>query len=250
MTDCDEGDRRRGPEAHLRDWLAIWTQLAQAQSEAAQALAGDHAAVEAEAFWSALDAQAALARAAVTRFAAGARSPVGAATLARLLDPGQWLFAGMDAIDPALRRLIDGPQMAELAEFGRSGLSATQEWRALRLARAAHRRLVGAAIARLAQRFAAESAAHETLEPAAALERWTEAAETELDALRASDAFIASQTRLMMAAAALRKVELAMIDSWCATRGLPARAEIDDLHRAVTDLRRELRALKRALGRP
>ncbi|MGF1659319.1 MAG: poly(R)-hydroxyalkanoic acid synthase subunit PhaE [Rubrimonas sp.] len=236
-----------GVDALLKGWSEGWSALARAQAAAAEALAVE--ADDADALWGALQTQSALWRASAERASAAARSATGAETLARLLDPGCWLFAGEDAVDPALRRLIDGPPPSELAEMGRAGLPATQAWRALRRARAAHRRLVGAAWTRLVERAARAASADPPLAPERLQALWEAEAAAELDALHASGAFIVSQARLLAAAVALRDVETAMVEAWCESRALPTRREVDDLHRGLTELRRELRALKRELGR-
>lgn len=228
----------------LGAFLESLERLAEAQRRAAEALTeGD--APAADAAWAALEAGLDRWRETARQAAAGAESAPGADTLARFLDPGQWLFSGCDTLDPALRRLIAGPDPRELAEFGREGLPATREWRTLRRALAAHRALVAKAWAEAFAEVSAAAAADPPLDPIAAHRRWTDAAERALDALHRSDAFAASQARVVAAAVALREVETALVEAWCEARGLPTRREVDDLHRAVAELAREVRALRR-----
>jgi hypothetical protein len=217
-----------------------WALTVAAQARAFAALGED--SVEADALWRMAETQADGLRTLAAQLARLADSPPGAATLERFLDPGQWLFGGFGAPDPALRRLIAQPAGGE--EMGRAGLSRTPEARALTRALNRHRALVAAAFARMAETFAAALAAH----PAPTLEamqaHWIRAARA-LDDLHASDAFLASQAQVVQAALALRAVEAAMVEAWCAERGLPTRAEVDALQRAVAELRREIRILRR-----
>jgi len=172
---------------------------------------------------------------------------VGAATLARYLDPGQWLFGAEDPPDPDLRRLIAAPEASPLIG---GALAGSPEARALSQAIASHRALVGAAFQRMAQKVTRDAATDAPLTLQAAQARWIAAAHAELDALHASDAFLASQAKVVAAAVALRAAEAAAAAAWCVAHALPTRAEVDDLARTVAALRRELRALKRDLGKP
>jgi hypothetical protein len=239
-----------GATALLTAWLEGWGKLAAAQTAAAEALAGPGGEAEAEAAWAAVEAQFALWRSRARAAAAAADSALGAETLARYLDPGQWLFGGVEAPDPTLRRLIDGPAPGDLADFGRAALRDSQEWRALRRAAAAHRALVAAAWARCFERAARDAGRDPPLRLDALHARWLAAARAEIDALHGDAVFLRSQRDLVTAAVALREAEARLVEVFCESRALPTRREIDDLHRAVTELRRELRALKRELGRP
>jgi polyhydroxyalkanoate synthase subunit PhaE len=42
--------------------------------------------------------------------------------------------------------------------------------------------------------------------------------------------------------------ERKMAEAWCEAAHVPTRTEVDELHRTVTELRRELRRLRRAVG--
>ena len=172
---------------------------------------------------------------------------MGAATLARYLDPGQWLFGAEDPSDPDLRRLIAAPEASPLIG---GALAGSPEARALSQAIASHRALVGGAFQRMAQKVTRYAATDAPLTLQAAQARWIAAAHAELDALHASDAFLASQAKVVAAAVALRAAEAAAAAAWCVAHALPTRAEVDDLARTVAALRRELRALKRDLGKP
>jgi hypothetical protein len=231
-------------DALTRSWIRLWAETMRAQSEGFRALGED--SEQADALWRMAEAQADAARAMAATAARGAASAPGGAVLARFLDPAQWLFGGIGAPDPALRRLISQPPRTGL---GRERAHASDETAALRRALNRHRGLVAQAFAEMADRFAraVEAAPPQTLEHAQIL--WVEAAEA-LDELHTSDAFLASQAQVVAAALKLRAAEAQATAEWCAENGLAARAEVDDLQRQLAELRRELRALKRSMERP
>ena len=228
-------------------WLAGTAHMAAAMAAMAEGFAVQTGESDAaEEVWAALDAQAGLWRAQARALSGTAQSAAGRETLERFLDPAQWLFGGGAAPDPALAALIEGPDPATLSVLGREALRTCPEWVALRRARARHRVLVAGAWRRCFDRFAAE--ARDIADPDAVPDRWVALAGAELDALHASEAFAASMHDLVMAAVALREAEAKLVEAFCESHGLPTRREIDDLHRTVTDLRRELRSLRRSRG--
>jgi hypothetical protein len=249
MSDGDGGGDGGGGNAPFDRWFEGWARLAAAQAAAAEALAADPEEAEADRLWRAVEAQFAAWRETARAAAARAESPEAVETLARFLDPGSWLCAGCDGLDPALTRLIAGPSLTDTADFGRAALPASPEWAALRRAAAARRAVVARAWRAAFRDLAADQAADPALALPAAEARWRAAAETALEALVRSDAFLAAQRRVVTAAVALREAETRLVEAFCEARALPTRREIDDLHRTVAELRRELRALKRDQGR-
>lgn len=238
-----EGDAAAPPL--LGAWLAGWTQMAAAMAATAEGFAAQTAESEAaDGLWIALEAQFGFWRAQARTLAASAQAVPAREALERFLDPGQWLFGGAAAPEPALVALINGPEPTALAAFGRESLRATPAWAALRRARGRHRALVAAAWRRCCERLAREAGGIESLE--ALQDRWVTVAGEELEALQAGEPFLASMRDLVMAAVALREAEAALVEAFCAAHALPSRREIDDLHRTVTELRRELRAMRRA----
>jgi hypothetical protein len=228
-------------------WLAGLAQMAAAMAATVEVLAAQGAESEAaDALWSTLDAQFGLWRAHSRGLAAGARTPVARETLERFLDPAQWLFGGGMAPEPALVAIISGPDPSSSLAFGREALRTSPAWAELRRARSAHRALVAGAWKRCLERVARDPVATASVE--ALLDRWVETAGAELDALQQGEPFLASMRRLVMAAVALREAEARLVEAFCEAHALPTRREVDDLHRTVTDLRRELRALRRAHG--
>ena len=74
---------------------------------------------------------------------------------------------------------------------------------------------------------------------------WVETANTALLETQRSESFLKSQREMLKASTDLRLAQRELAEFYSETYGYPTRAELDDVHRTVTELRRELRALKR-----
>jgi hypothetical protein len=241
------GDSEGTAQPLIGAWLAGWTQMAAAMAASAEAFAAQTGESDAaDGLWIGLEAQFGLWRAQARALATTARSTVGRETLERFLDPGQWMFGGATAPEPALQALINGPEPTSLGAFGRESLRSSPEWAALRRARGRHRTLVAGAWRRCFSKLAGEAESLSSLETLQ--DRWVALAGKELDALHADPSFLESLHNLVMAAVALREAEAKLVEAFCEAHSLPTRREIDDLHRTVTELRRELRALRRNGG--
>jgi hypothetical protein len=211
-------------------WVEALARLTEAQRAAAAALGPDAQ----DAMWTAFESQLDLWRSHARVAASGAASAPGAETLARFLDPAPWLLPGGEALDPALRKLIDGPPPSR---------ETAAEWLALRRARAQARKLLARAWRKALAAVLVDDDAVE--DPTRAQKLWVAAAAREVDALQRSAAYLKAQRALLVAATALREAEAARSEAEALARGEPTRRELDDLHRTVTELRREVRALRR-----
>jgi hypothetical protein len=65
-----------------------------------------------------------------------------------------------------------------------------------------------------------------------------------------SDPFLQSQAAMIRASTDLRMAQQELVEHFGKQYGFPTRAELDDVHRTVTELRRELRTLRRASPAP
>jgi polyhydroxyalkanoate synthase subunit PhaE len=174
-----------------------------------------------------------------------------AATLRRMVDPRVWLSAGDDT-EEALQRMAEGPRLADLWEVERRHAKVFQAWMALRRRGLEHQAVVlegwTTAARRFAERLGALTGKGEA--PAtgrAALDLWIETANRALLEMQRSGRYLASQAELLKASTELRLAQQEVAEHWGRTYGLPTRAELDDVHRSVTELRRELRATQRRL---
>jgi hypothetical protein len=88
------------------------------------------------------------------------------------------------------------------------------------------------------------------LDARAALALWTETANQQLLESQRSEAFLQSQAAMIRATTALRMAQQELVEHFGKQYGFPTRTELDDVHRTVTELRRELRALRREQQMP
>ena len=174
-----------------------------------------------------------------------------AATLRRMIDPRVWLSAG-DDMEEALQRMAQGPRFADLWDTERRYAKVFQAWMALRQRSLEHQAVVlegwTAAARRFAERLGELSAKGEA--PAsqrAGLDLWIETANRALLEMQRSERYLESQARLLKASTELRLAQKEVAEYYGQMFGLPTRTELDDVHRTVTELRRELRATQRRL---
>jgi len=74
---------------------------------------------------------------------------------------------------------------------------------------------------------------------------WVETANTALLETQRSEKYLDSQREILKASTDLRLAQQELAGFYSEVFGYPTRAELDDVHRTVTELRRELRALQR-----
>ncbi|MDP4023856.1 poly(R)-hydroxyalkanoic acid synthase subunit PhaE [Methylobacterium sp. NEAU 140] len=179
-----------------------------------------------------------------------APDPTAGAVLARIFDPQAWL-GGTAEFDAALNRMAEGPQLADLWQAERRYGALFTAWTALRRAQAGHQAVMLDAWTRAAGTFARDtnerSARGESFASAREMmQAWIETANTVLLEVQRSDAFLASQRDVLKASTDLRLAQQEVAAFASELYGQPTRAELDDVHKSLTDLRREVRALRRA----
>jgi hypothetical protein len=75
---------------------------------------------------------------------------------------------------------------------------------------------------------------------------WVDTANTTLLETQRSEKYLQSQREILKASTELRLAQQDLAAFYSEVFGYPTRAEIDDVHRTVTELRREVRAVQRA----
>jgi class III poly(R)-hydroxyalkanoic acid synthase PhaE subunit len=220
-------------------------------SESGAAPAVDAAAFEAaqESFtkmWSsASELSARIAKAAQGRQA----DPIAAEMLAKIFDPKAW-FAGTNTMDESLQKLAEGPRLADLWDTQRKFVAVFNAWTALRRRNLEHNLLMLDAWTRAAGAFARElnERAHKGEKLGSwreVLALWVETANEVLLETQRSEAFLKSQRESLKASTDFRLAQRELAEYYSEMFGYPTRAELDDVHKTVTELRRELRAMKR-----
>jgi polyhydroxyalkanoate synthase subunit PhaE len=170
--------------------------------------------------------------------------------LGRIFDPRVWFSSG--TMDEALQRLAEGPRLADLWDVERKFLEVFNAWVALRRRSVEHNTVMLEAWTRAAGAFAKRlnemADAGERIEsPRALLTLWVETANDIMLETQRSESFLNSQRDLLKASTDLRLAQQEVGEFYGEMFGYPTRAELDDVHKTVTELRRELRALKRQI---
>jgi polyhydroxyalkanoate synthase subunit PhaE len=170
--------------------------------------------------------------------------------LSRIFDPRLWFSSGN--MDEALQRLAEGPRLADLWDVERKFLTVFNSWVALRQRSLEHNTVMleawMQAAGALAKRLNEMAEAGETIEsPRALLTLWVETANDVMLETQRSERFLNAQRELLKASTDLRLAQNEVAEFYSEMFGYPTRAELDDVHKTVTELRRELRALKRQM---
>jgi polyhydroxyalkanoate synthase subunit PhaE len=181
-------------------------------------------------------------------------NPVAAEMLAKIFDPRGWLSV-TNELDEALQRMAEGPRLADLWNVERKLAAVMTAWVALRRHSLEHNNVVLEGWRKAAGEFArvlnerAERGEPPLESVRELLTLWGETANRVFLETQRSDAFLATQRELLKASTDLRLAQRSVAEFYSEMFGYPTRAELDDVHRTVTELRRELRAMKRAPGR-
>jgi polyhydroxyalkanoate synthase subunit PhaE len=178
------------------------------------------------------------------------QDPAVAELLSKIFDPRAWL-SGTDGMDQALQKMAEGPRLADLWDTERKMLTLFNAWTALRRRSLEHNAVILEAWIRAAGRFAKDL--NEKADRKEVLSSWrdvvalwVETANTTLLETQRSEPYLNSQREVLKASTDLRLAQQEMAAFYSEIFGYPTREEMDDVHRTVTELRRELRALQRA----
>jgi len=176
--------------------------------------------------------------------------PVATEMLGKIFDPRTW-FAATDSMDETLNQLAEGPRLADLWDIERKFLAIFNAWVALRRRGMEHHTVMLEAWMQAAGAFArrlnAMADARESRSPRELMALWVETANAIMLETQRSDAYLQTQRELVKASTDLRLAQREVGEFYSEMFDAPTRAELDDVHKTVTELRRELRALRREL---
>jgi hypothetical protein len=174
-------------------------------------------------------------------------------TLGRIFDPRNW-FSATDEVDEALQRMAEGPRLSDLWDVERKVLVVFNAWLALRRRTMEHNTLMLEAWMQAAGTFA--KTMNERAERGEKFESWREVLDAWVDIANVqllhtqrSDDFLQSQREVLKASTDLRLAQQEIAGFYSEMFGYPTRAELDDINKTVTDLKREVRALRREARR-
>lgn len=183
--------------------------------------------------------------------AKGGEGDLVASVFGRIADPRQWV-SGSGDMEEALTRMADAPRLADLFDLERRSARVMQAWMQVRRRTLEHQAVVLEAWLRAGRRYMEEAAGHASadnkpIEPKRALALWTEVANRVLIETQRSEPFLASQREMIRSTTELRLAQQDLVERFGSQYGFPTRTELDDVHRSLTEMRRELRRMRRAL---
>ncbi|WP_280150354.1 poly(R)-hydroxyalkanoic acid synthase subunit PhaE [Piscinibacter sp. XHJ-5] len=241
------------PTTHMgQDWIAAQQAMLKAffpwASAQAPAAAGIHASPLEQQFGELRDTwQASVAR--WTAFAKDA--PAGKLptpeTLREMFAPASWTGAGHGVLDAALQRVLEGPRYAMLWDHDRQLLELQRLTLERDKAVAAYQAVVHKAWGQISRRFTKTLNADPQAGPTwrTLVDRWLAVANDTLIEVHRSDEFVQAQRRMLRSASDRHLQERRIAEAWCEAAHIPTRSEVDELQRLVTELRREVRLLRR-----
>jgi poly[(R)-3-hydroxyalkanoate] polymerase subunit PhaE len=174
---------------------------------------------------------------------------VTAELLQKIFDPREWLSV-TGYVDENVRRVTEGPKLADMGNIEKKFLVLINAWSAVRVASAQHSFNVLQAWSKAANEFATKL--NQAIVQRGSLgsradtvNMWVEIANQHLLEAQRSAPFLETQRKLLQASSDLRIAQQDLGDFYSELLGMPTRAEIDDLSRSVTELKREIRAERR-----
>jgi polyhydroxyalkanoate synthase subunit PhaE len=162
----------------------------------------------------------------------------------------------MDMFETLSRRMAEAPALATLWDTDRKLLASTLAWGRWQAAQAELARVMEAAThsaqtafaARLTERTdsadSADAATSASID--GGFDLWLAVLNDELLGVMRDETYLAAQRRMVEAGLDFREALALLADEASEWLQLPSRNDFDDLARSVTELKRELRALKRA----
>lgn len=165
----------------------------------------------------------------------------------KLFDPEEWKRAG-SPFDAGLEKLTEGPTYATLWDLDRKMLNAQKLWMERSRDVEKYWEVVQGAWSRVLERFmkALNDGKGAPIESGRALlDLWLATANKALVEMHRSQEFLEAQRRMTRSSTEYRLAERDIAEAFCEMHHIPTRTEMDDVQRAMTQLRREVRAMRR-----
>ena len=176
---------------------------------------------------------------------------IGSETLGRFLDPMSLALVGGSQVGETIRRMTEGPRLADLGTIERRMGRVMELWLSVQQRARAYEAVVAGAWVEANRRFAADyqeraRAGTAPKDPKEALKLWLDIANQALLETHRSEKFLKAQGELLRHGMDFLMAEREMVESFVEPAGIPTRSEIDEVHRSVLDLKRRMRALEKA----
>ena len=165
----------------------------------------------------------------------------------KLFDPAEWKRAGSH-FDMGLEKLTEGPTYATLWDLDRRMLKAQKLWVERARDVEAYYEIVQGAWNKTLQRFLkalGDSKGEPITDGRGILDLWLSTANGALLEMHRSDEFLEAQRKMTRSSAEYQLAEREIAETFCEMHHIPTRTEMDEVARTVTELRREIRALRK-----
>jgi polyhydroxyalkanoate synthase subunit PhaE len=167
--------------------------------------------------------------------------------LMKAFDPAEWRRAG-SRFNMGLEKLTEGPTYATLYDMDRKILMAQKLWIDRTRDIEQYYEIVQGAWNRAYERFMkaiGEKDAAPIKSGRELLDLWLATANTALVEMHRSKEFLDAQRRMTRSSTDYRLAEQGIAETFCEMHHIPTRTEMDEMQRSVTELKRELRTMRR-----
>ncbi|WP_162946808.1 poly(R)-hydroxyalkanoic acid synthase subunit PhaE [Ruegeria sp. EL01] len=172
-------------------------------------------------------------------------------TLEKMMNPARMMQAGSADLSRTLQKLVEAPELSDIGTLERQGLKGLKEWLALKEAGAAYQAVIAKAWSRAFETFSGEVSKTPDIwqdGPRSVTNKWFATLNDELIRTQRTQGFLDAHRALLRSSVEYRLAERNMMEAWCEARSMPTRTEVDDLHKTVYALRKELRTLKKEIA--
>ena len=176
---------------------------------------------------------------------------IGSETLGKMLDPMSLSLMGGNQVGEAIRRLTEGPRLADAGSIERGMAEVMELYLEVQTAARAYESVVASAWMEANRRFTADLARRfgtsgEILAAKDAHKVWLAIADETLMETHRSETFLNAQRQLLRAGMEFLLAERKFVEQLVEPAGFPTRSEIDELHRTVHTLKQRVRTLEKA----
>ena len=172
------------------------------------------------------------------------------AAMQKLFDPAEWKRAGSH-FDLGLEKLTEGPTYATLWDLDRKLLLAQKLWLEHARDTEEYWRVMQGAWAKAVERFMKtvnDPKGEPLTSGRAVLDLWLATANACLVDMHRSKEFLEAQRKMTRSSTEYRLAEREIAEAFCEMHHIPTRTEVDELQKAVVELKREIRRMARAGG--
>ncbi len=180
--------------------------------------------------------------------AANGQSDYSTEALHQMLNPENFMNSGFFNTSEIFKGILNGPEFADFGVLEKKILKNGRDWLALNEAGDEYQKVVALAWSRAFKEYSdefVEYSANNDIDTQYLLDLWLKIADQELVSTLRSEEFLEAQRNLFSAATAYKLKHREFAEMWCENNTIPTRSEVDDLHKMVHELRREVRQLKR-----